>query len=114
MIDSYRFGRIVVDQVAFDRDLIVFPDRVQPDWRRGEGHLLQWSDISEFVIAFDPGVIVIGTGKFGRMRIGGDFSDEIARRGITLHAESTDSAVKTFNRLVLEGGRAMAAFHLTC
>jgi hypothetical protein len=114
MIDSYRFGRIVVDKVAYDRDLIVFPDRVRPDWRRGEGHLLRWLDAAESVVAFNPGIIVIGTGKFGRMRIGTDFSDEIGRRNIALHVESTDRAVKTFNRLVLEGGRAMGAFHLTC
>ena len=114
MIDSYRFGKIVVDKVAYNRDLIVFPDRVRPDWRRMEGHLLQWPDLAESIQEFDPEVIVIGTGQFDRMRIGADFSDEIGKRGFELHAEPTDRAVKTFNRFVLEGGRAMAAFHLTC
>ena len=76
MIDSYGFGRIVVDKMNYDADLIVFPDGVQPGWRRKEGHLLEWEDIR--------------------------------------HAESTEKAVKRFNRLLGKGSKVIGAFHLTC
>jgi len=114
MIDSYGFGKIIVDKVPFDGDLIVFPDRVQPDWRRKEGHLLRWEDLRDSIRAFVPETLVIGRGKLGMMRIDGEFSGEIRKMKITLHAVPTDKAVKVFNRLLLSGSKVMGAFHLTC
>jgi hypothetical protein len=39
-IDSYKFGRIVIDGQAYSRDVIILPDRVIRDWWRDSGHIL--------------------------------------------------------------------------
>jgi len=40
MIESYDFGRIVVNGRKFGSDLIIFPDRVNGGWWRKEGRTL--------------------------------------------------------------------------
>ena len=35
MINSYDFGRIVIDGNAFTTDVIIFPDRVDAEWNGG-------------------------------------------------------------------------------
>ena len=37
-VESYSFARIVVDGTQYTRDLILFPDRVEDNWWRREGH----------------------------------------------------------------------------
>jgi len=114
MIDSYGFGKIVVDKIPYDKDVIVFTDRVQSGWRRKEGHLLQWEDLREAIEACRSETVVIGRGKFGILKIDDSFRIEAERFKITLYAENTDKAVKKFNRLLLSGSKVMGAFHLTC
>jgi len=114
VIDSYGFGKIVIDKVLYAKDVIVFPDHVQTDWRRKEGHLLQKDDLREVVEAYKPDTIVIGRGKFGMMKVEESYRNELEKSGIKLHAENTDKAVKMYNRLLSVGSRVMGAFHLTC
>lgn len=38
--DSYQFGKIVIDSVAYDKDLIILGDTVHPDWWLKQGHSL--------------------------------------------------------------------------
>lgn len=62
MIESYDFGRIVIDGVTYTADVIVLGNRVKGRWWRKEGHVLHVSDINETVEAFAPEVIIVGTG----------------------------------------------------
>ena len=43
-IDSYSFGRIVINGKTYTSDVIIFPDKVDASWWRKEGHLLQLAD----------------------------------------------------------------------
>ena len=45
MIDLYNFGKIIIDGVKFTKDLIIFPDKINSNWRRKTGHLLTEYDI---------------------------------------------------------------------
>ena len=114
MIESYRFGQIVIDGHAFSDDVIVFPHRVQPDWWRKEGHLLHVEDIQKAVDETKPRVLVVGTGKFGVMKIAQEVSEYLVSEDIVLHAEKTDKATKIYNRLILTDPKILGAFHLTC
>lgn len=114
MIEDYRFGKIVIDKQAYTGDVLVFPDYVQGNWWRREGHLLQWEDIAEAVASCAPELVVIGKGKFGLMRIDARVKEELERMKIQWVAEPTDKAVKIYNRLLLTGKKVLGAFHLTC
>lgn len=113
MIDSYNFGKMVVDGVAYKNDLIVCGDKIISDWRRREGHELAVEDISASIQEFNPSVIIVGAGKWGMMKILPDTKTYFENLGIEIIIQKTGRAWKTYNEQ-LTNERPMGAFHLTC
>jgi len=112
MIDSYEFGRIVINGKRYDSDLIVFSDKVRSGWWRKEGHRLHVEDLKE-VLEVKPEVLVVGTGYSGLMTVPPETRKYIESEGIELMAQKTTEACETFNRLV-KSRKVVAALHLTC
>jgi len=112
-IDAYSFGRIRVSGDDFKDDLIVFPDKVEPYWKRRDAHLLSIADL-ETVIDYSPDLLVIGTGLTGRLRLEPTTREILRQRGIDCIDERTDLAWKTFNDEIEQERRVVGAFHLTC
>lgn len=113
MIESYGFGRIVVDGKEYTTDLIIFPDRVEDGWWRKQGHRLYVEDIEE-VVEERPEVFVVGTGYWGLMTVPAETKIYIEEKGIELIIQPTKQACKTYNKLIQSGKEAVAAFHLSC
>ena len=113
MIEDYGFGRIVIDGKTYRQDVIVFPDRVKSDWWRREGHSLCLEDLEE-VLRDPPEVLVVGTGYLGLMRVPREVREKLEEMGIRVVVEKTGKAYRTFNKLLSEGRRVVAALHLTC
>jgi hypothetical protein len=113
MIESYDFGRIVVDGKEYTADLIIFPDRVKAGWWRKEGHRLNIADIEE-AVEERPEVLVVGTGYSGLMKVTAETKRYIEERGIEIIIQPTKQACETYNKLIQSGKKAVAAFHLTC
>ena len=113
MIESYSFGRIVVDGKEYTTDLIIFSDRVKDGWWRKQGHRLHIEDIED-VVEERPDVLVVGTGYWGLMRVPAETKKYIEERGIELIIQPTKQACKTYNELIRSGKEAAAAFHLSC
>lgn len=113
MIESYGFGRIVVDGKEYTTDLIIFPDRVKDGWWRKQGHRLYIEDIEE-VIEKRPEVLVVGTGYSGLMTVPAETKRYIEDSGMKLIIQPTKQACETYNKLIQSGKKAVAAFHLTC
>jgi hypothetical protein len=67
-IDSYQFGRIVIDATAYTNDCIITGSKVLSDWWRKEGHLLAVEDIKS-VIESKPSILIVGCGASGMMKI---------------------------------------------
>ena len=112
MIDSVRFGHIVIHGREYTSDVIIYPDRVEADWWRKEGHTLYPEDI-EAVFVRKPEILVVGTGVSGLMRVSPEVEDRLKAAGILLRAERTERACALFNEL--SGHRnVVAALHLTC
>lgn len=111
-IDSYLFGRVVIDGDTHIKDVIILPDRVIAGWWRREGHALHPEDL-EAVIEAAPDVLVVGRGAYGRMEITQRGRDTLAAAGIELVSESTEAACQRYNQLRKEC-KAAAALHLTC
>ena len=112
MIDSYRFGEMIVDGKRYSSDLIIYPDRVDASWWRKEGHQLCLDDIQD-IIAEKPECLVVGTGNPGFMRVLPETQKYLQKQGIQLISEPTERAYKTFNKLQ-PVKRIIGAFHLTC
>lgn len=111
-IDYYKFGEIVIDGQVYNRDLIILPDRIILNWRRREGHRLILDDIGKIQLS-NIRCLIIGTGKFGLMKVDTQLLQKLAAEGIECYTEKTDKAVKIYNDLA-DIKKVAALFHLTC
>jgi hypothetical protein len=111
-IESYQFGRIVIDGELHTKDAIILPDRVVGAWWRIEGHVLNPEDL---VAIFDaaPEVLVVGTGSHGMLHVTSETQRALDAANIELIALSTAEACRTYNQIHAEKPTA-AALHLTC
>ena len=112
MINSYDFGRIVVDGKAYTSDVIIFPDKVKDNWWRKEGHALHIEDI-ESVVEEKPEVLIVGTGKYGILKVLPETEEYIESKGMELIVEVTEKACEMYNE-ISKNKKAIAALHLTC
>ena len=113
MIDSYSFGRIVVNGNTYTNDIKIIDEAVIPEWWRKSGHTVLPEDVAD-LLASGSQYAVIGKGKPGLMSTSSEVRRLFTERGITLLEEKTSRAVETFNRLQREGKKVCAGFHLTC
>ena len=113
MIDSFGFGRIVVDGVEYTKDLIIFPDHVKSNWWRVEGHKLHVEDLKS-VLDYEPEVLVVGKGAYGLMKITEEAEKALSEKGIQVVAMKTKEAIGEYNELIEKGKKAVVALHITC
>jgi len=113
MIDSSSFGQMVIDDIMYTSDLIIYPDRrVTDSWWRQSGHRLSSVDI-DGLIKSNPEVIVAGTGVNGLMKPEKELEKLLDQKGIKFIAEPTPKAAEIYNRF-LSKKQVGACFHLTC
>lgn len=111
-IESYNFGEIVIDGEKYTNDVLIFPDHVEGNWWRKEGHNLHPEDIVK-ILDLRPDVLIVGTGAYGRMDVPTKTRDRVESSGLELIVRKTEEACETFNETI--GSReAAAALHLTC
>lgn len=114
MIDSYSFGKIVVNGKKYKNDIILYKNEIIKEvWWRKEGHELSILDIKDEIDKFSPEIIVIGCGKFGVLKVLTETKDYLKKKNIKLVAEKTSKACEIFNKLSVNH-KIVGAFHLTC
>ena len=112
IIDSYQFGQIVINGKRYTSDVIISPDSVKDNWWRKSSHQLCLEDMAE-VMAENPEVLVVGTGKYGLVKVLPEVNRAVEAQGIKLVAEATDKACHTYNQLC-HSQRTVAALHISC
>jgi hypothetical protein len=112
-IESYQFGRIVIDGTEYTSDCILIGDKVRPDWWRKSGHLLSIEDLDS-VIQAKPEILIIGTGASGIMKVPQQIIDKLHQHNIKAQVLKTTEAVNHYNELLKAGTDVAAALHLTC
>jgi hypothetical protein len=112
-IDSYRFGKMVIDGTDYSSDLIICAGTVESNWWRKQGHSLAAADLTS-VIAAGPSILVVGCGASGLMQVPEETTQALQEQGIRVEAADTSEAVHRFNELVETGVDVAAAMHLTC
>jgi hypothetical protein len=112
-IESYSFGRMVIDGRQYSKDVIIFPDgRILSPWWRRQGHVLTAGDLEE-LLQEAPEIIICGTGALGVMRPAPDLREYFQTQDIEFLAEKSSKAVEIFNQMA--GTRKTGGcFHLTC
>jgi len=114
MIDSYRFGKIVIDGNAYTKDVIILGKEVFHPWWRKEGHRVFPEDL-DWAIEHGAKAFVFGTGFYGMVKIPDETIKFLKEKGFHFRSIKTGLAVKEFNKIE-EGERENTAFclHLTC
>lgn len=114
MIDSYKFGKIIIGNNEYTSDLLICNGEIKDDWWRSEGHSLCKEDLS-WVLQQKPDVLILGTGKRGAMEVPQRLQTELTELGIEVIIETTDEAVDIFDcKYNADNKKVAAGFHLTC
>lgn len=113
VVESYEFGRIVIDGVSYSSDIIIFPTRVRSGWWRKRGHELNPEDIEE-ILEERPELLIVGTGYNGRMEVLPETKRILEENGIKLIEARTQDACRMYNEEAKAGRKVCAALHLTC
>jgi hypothetical protein len=113
LIEKYAFGSMRVGGHTFYSDIVIIAEAIT-EWWREESHLVQPPDIVT-ILEEKPGVLVLGTGYSGGMRVSDEVTKLCEEKGIELIVGRTAIALDSYNKIVFEGKKTVAgAFHLTC
>lgn len=114
-INSYQFGEIQIDEKIYTSDVIIFPDHVQANWWRKEGHRLVSEDLNTILI-HKPTIdlLFIGTGAYGAMKIPRSVIKHLHGLGIETISGVTKEICEKHNRLGDAKTKFATALHLTC
>jgi uncharacterized protein len=107
LIRSYEPGRIRIGDRWLVGDLIVSPEQLIEDWRVSAPAAVTLADL-EPALALDPEIVLLGTGAT-LVWPDADLMSALAARGVGLEIMSTPAACRTFNVLVHERRRVVAA-----
>ena len=103
MIEKYVFGKIFIDRHSYTSDLIIVDDQVFEKWWRKKGHELCVADIELFVDQYKPTRLIVGTGKFGRMKILPETISYLNSLELELDAHKTQQAFLIYNHFSMQG-----------
>ncbi len=107
LIRAWEPGRVRVGDRWLQGHVIVAADRILPDWNIGAGGGIALEHLAP-AIELDPEIILLGTGEAAAVPDVGLIA-ALARRSIGLEIMSTPAACRTFNVLVSEQRRVVAA-----
>jgi uncharacterized protein len=107
LIHSYEPGRIRIAERWLHGDVIVSPDRLIEDWRVSSPEDVTLADL-EPALTLAPEIVLLGTGG-ALVWPEADLMAMLAARGVGLEIMSTPAACRTFNVLVHERRRVVAA-----
>jgi uncharacterized protein len=107
LIRSYEPGRIQIGERWLRGHLIVAPESLVEDWQVGAPVDVTVSDL-EPALGLSAEIVLLGTGA-SLVWPEADLMSALAARGIGLEIMSTPAACRTFNVLVHERRRVVAA-----
>jgi len=112
MIDSYNFGKIIINSEEYHSDIIIYENSIDDKWWRRESHNLCLEDIKE-IIDNNPEILIIGTGYYGLMKIPLELIKYLESKNIEVIIKKTKEACDEYNQLY-QNKKVIAALHLTC
>jgi len=111
MIESFSFGQIIIDGKTYYSDVVIYPDHIQSEWWRKEGHSLTVEDVDK-LLAIKPDILMVGTG-YGGFKVPIETEDYIKSKGIKLIVQETEKICEKFDELS-KSNKVVAALHLSC
>jgi uncharacterized protein len=107
VVRAYAAGLIRIADTDYRSSLILSPERVIQGWAPPAAERMQPSDLQP-VWALEPELVVLGTGRVQRFPPV-EVWTTVTRRGVGLEIMDTGAACRTYNILMSEGRRVVAA-----
>ena len=107
LIRAWEPGRVRVADRWIDGNVIIGADRVVEAWTNAQPHALTVADL-EPALAFEPTIVVLGTGT-ERLLPDVELMAALAAHSVGLEIMNTPAACRTFNVLLQEQRRVVAA-----
>lgn len=112
MIESYNFGKIIINSKEYNSDIIIYKNNIYDKWWRRASHHLCIEDIKE-ILDNMPEILIIGTGYYGLMKVPIELIEYLESNNIEVIIKKTKAACDEYNTLH-QKKNVVAAFHLTC
>jgi hypothetical protein len=116
-IDATSFGRITVDGVMYDHDIIIRLDGMVKKRKKklsravyGTSHRLS---LAEMAHVYEPAAVrlIIGTGQSGQLQLSAEAAAFLRQKGCEVLLAPTPEAVDRWNQAT---GAVIGLFHTTC
>ncbi len=107
LISTYEPGHIRVGGSSYRSSLIVAPNRVLDHWRPESAEHIEPADFTP-VLALEPEIVILGTGSSQVFPDPAVYALAI-NRGVGLEIMDTGAACRTYNVLMSEDRRVVAA-----
>ncbi|HEX2493702.1 MAG TPA: Mth938-like domain-containing protein [Steroidobacter sp.] len=110
LVRSYSPGELRIGEEVLRRSCVLRADQLVSDWRPQVIEELTLADF-DAVLALEPEIVVLGTGERQQFPPT-ELMATMLSRGIGLEIMATDAACRTYNVLVSEDRRVVAALML--
>jgi uncharacterized protein len=107
IIRAYAPGQVTVNQTNYTASLIVAPDALVPNWRPQTLADLKADDFQS-IVTMNPEIVLLGTGLQLRFPAP-PVTRNLVDAQIGLEVMDTGAACRTYNVLMAEGRRVVAA-----
>lgn len=109
IIQSYGPEGFCVNGHMYNNNIVVFPDSVK-EWKIENINLIEFDDLKIFLDSInDTDIILIGSGKSSFSRLPQSIIQRFHELGANIDLMDTGAACRTYNVLVAEGRRVVAA-----
>jgi len=117
MIDSVKFGEIVVEGKRYTHDIVIYPsgkiERRKKELskrKHGTSHKFDPDELKEY-LKEDFDVLIVGTGIYGALKLLPEAKELVKDKEVI--EKPTPEAIKLFNELRKEK-KVLGVFHITC
>lgn len=106
-VQAYSEAGVVINGATFSRSLVIMEDQLIPDWQPKDFKALTEEDFTPF-LKLRPDIVLLGTGDRQQFPTPALYR-ELIGAGIGVEVMTTPAACRTYNILVGEGRRVIAA-----
>jgi uncharacterized protein len=110
VVSAWDHGRIKVGEDWIEGNIILSADRLIAEWRPADAANIELADLAP-ALALGPELVVLGTGH-GTGTPNVELMQRLAERSVGLEIMNTPAACRTYNVLVHEQRRVVAALLL--
>ncbi|HEY3301443.1 MAG TPA: Mth938-like domain-containing protein [Methylophilaceae bacterium] len=107
LITAYERGTVSINHQRYQHSVMVLPTEVITDWQMSRFDDLNADDFVR-ISSYQPEVVLLGTGETHRF-IHPKLTVALTNKGIPVECMTTDAACRTYNILMSEGRKVLAA-----